>query len=74
MSARHPIVQNSPPPKRGSTDLGGLTALAVAQGGFMARPLSHGHCRTLEIVFLALAGACTYLLTMLWFGSTPTGL
>jgi len=34
----------------------------------MARPISHGHCRVLDFVFLAMAGACTVGLTLLWFG------
>ena len=38
----------------------------------MSRQLSHVHCRTLEVVFLTMAGACTVWLTVLWFGLTST--
>lgn len=37
----------------------------------MKAHLSHGYCRALDVVFLAMAGAFTVGLAMLWFGHTP---
>ena len=61
----------SAPTLRAPADLRESTVNPEAQGGSMKAHLSHGYCRALDVVFLAMAGAFTVGLAMLWFGHTP---